>query len=312
VNSANRSFTALAGIALFLTAYACCALVANGLVPLFTGHEANAGPLTVACLLPVLSFAALLGIGVAVAAQTCRRQAAASRRLTRRVQALSLTQPERLVHAAQASGLAGRVTMIEARGSFSFTYGALVPRVAVSRTLIEDVSDQELRALLEHERYHVRNLDPLKAMLAKALSEAFFLLPALDILRRRYEAGRELAADHCAEQRCGRRPLVGALLKALQSPPWEELEVSAPLGSPELITARVHRLETGRSPKPTSLPASTLAWSVLGLAVFALLAPGSLNITALLEIGLCVGPLLGIGVLAFAWLSSRARLPLGV
>ena len=32
-------------------------------------------------------------------------------------------------------------------------------------------------AVLEHERYHVRNLDPLKVMLARGVPAMFFYLP---------------------------------------------------------------------------------------------------------------------------------------
>lgn len=88
----------------------------------------------------------------------------------------------------------------------SFAYGVLTPRVAVSRGLLKGVSDDELRAVLEHERYHVCNLDPLKVVLVQALSAAFFFLPALDSLRARYLAGRELAADRRAVRACGAGP----------------------------------------------------------------------------------------------------------
>ena len=59
----------------------------------------------------------------------------------------------------------------------------MTPRVAVSRGLVEATSADELRAVIEHERYHVRNLDPLKIVLTRSLSAALFLLPALNALR---------------------------------------------------------------------------------------------------------------------------------
>src|SRR6478672_10137934 len=57
----------------------------------------------------------------------------------------------------------------------------LTPRVAVSRGLLEGVSDDELRAVLEHERYHVCNLDPVPrrratvSLVSAALFAAMFL-----------------------------------------------------------------------------------------------------------------------------------------
>jgi Zn-dependent protease with chaperone function len=99
------------------------------------------------------------------------------------VRALATTAPEALAQTAQQAGLAGRVVLVDAGDSFSFVYGVMTPRVAVSRGLLERATDDELRAVLEHERYHVRNLDPLKAALVRVLSEALFVLPALDSLR---------------------------------------------------------------------------------------------------------------------------------
>ncbi len=86
--------------------------------------------------------------------------------------------------------------------------------------------------MLEHERYHVCNLDPLKAVLVQALSAALFFLPALDALRGRYVAGREFAADRRAVAACGRRPLAGALLKVVRGPDWSELDIAAPSAVP--------------------------------------------------------------------------------
>jgi hypothetical protein len=42
------------------------------------------------------------------------------------------------------------------------------------------------------------DLDPLKIVLARSLSAALFFLPAVDVLRARYMADCELAADRQA------------------------------------------------------------------------------------------------------------------
>jgi Zn-dependent protease with chaperone function len=108
-------------------------------------------------------------------------------------------------------------------------FGALTPRAAVSRGLFEGFAANELQAVLEHERYHVRNLDPLKVLVVRALPATFFFLPALGALRTRYVAARELAADRRAVQACGRKPLVAALMKVVRGPAWSELEVAPSL-----------------------------------------------------------------------------------
>jgi len=76
----------------------------------------------------------------------------------------------------------GRVVLLDAPERFSFATACLTPRVAVSRGLLQGISDEELRAVLEHERYHVCNLDPLKILLVQALSATVLLLAGRWIL----------------------------------------------------------------------------------------------------------------------------------
>jgi len=99
------------------------------------------------------------------------------------------------------------------------------------------------------ERYHVRNLDPLKVLLVRALPATFFFVPALAALRSRYVAGRELAADRRAVRACGHDPLVGALLKVVRGPAWGELQAAAAIGGSELLDLRIAQLESGSEPR---------------------------------------------------------------
>lgn len=268
MDKAAHNFFALAGICAVLGAYAIWGFIAYVAIPLF-GIGGNAfGRLPPAGVVPALLLALVLAISVGLAAGTLRRQIAASRRLTHRIQASTLPPTPELQAAAEPTGLLGRVALVDAGKPFSFVYGVLVPRVAISRGFLEILSTQELRATLAHERYHVRNLDPFRALTARVLSEAFFLLPSLKALRARYEVARELAADRCAEQGCGRRPLLGALLKALEGPRWHESAVSASLGSSELLAARLSHLETGRMPALPPVSYLSLAWSTLGAVAF--------------------------------------------
>jgi beta-lactamase regulating signal transducer with metallopeptidase domain len=225
------------------------------------------------------------------------------------------------------TGLGGRVVLVDAPESFSFVYGVLIPRVAVSRGLLEGVSGGELRAVLEHERYHVCNLDPLKVVLVRALSAALFYLPALDSLCARYVAGRELAADQRAVVACGRRPLAGALLKVVRGPEWSELDVAAPIGGPELLNVRVAQLETGAEPRLQTLSIARATISLLGVASFTATflasvssfggpaavyrATGTGLATATLLGSLsCAAPFAGVALLTYLVIALRASRPL--
>jgi Zn-dependent protease with chaperone function len=331
LDSANRSFLALMSLALLLGMYVLCGAVGSVLVPLILArisHDGIAGLLdSGGSLLPVLLFIVLVAAGLAFGAGSVARQIVASRRLARRVRGLALELPDELALTASAVGLGGRVVLLDAPERFSFAYGVLTPRVAVSRGLLEGISGNELRAVLEHERYHVCNLDPLKVVLVQALSAAFFFLPALDALRTRYFAGRELAADRRAVRACGRLPLVGALLKVVRGPEWSELEGIAAIGGSELLDVRIAQLETGIQPKLSTLSVTRVTVSLVGAALFAAMflasvfsfggpaavyrATGTGLSTVDLLSGLtCAAPFAGAGLVAYWLIARRASWPL--
>lgn len=333
LDSANRSFLVLMVLALLLGMYVLCGAVGSVLVPLILARisrEGIAGLLdSGGSMLPVLLFIVLVAVGLAFGARSIARQILASQRLMRRVRDLTLELPDELAFTAAEIGLGGRVVLLDAPERFSFAYGVLTPRVAVSRGLVEGVSDEELRAVLEHERYHVCNLDPLKVVFVQAFSAAFFFLPALDSLRARYLAGRELAADRRAVRACGRRPLVSALLKVVRGPDWSELEGVAAIGGPELLDVRVAQLETGIQPKLSTLSITRATVSLLGATLFAATflaavfsfggpaavyrATGTGLTAADLLSGLtCAAPFAGAGLVAYWLIARRASRPLTI
>jgi Zn-dependent protease with chaperone function len=326
LDTGNRSFAGLLGGSLVGLWLACgagvCVLLsllayrvaADGLGVL-TGGERD--------LRPALLFLAVIGAGAVLGIVSLWRQAVCSSGLARRVRLLELPLPAALAEAAARAGLAGRLTLVDSDESFSFAHGVLTPRVVISRALVEMASPAELDAVLEHERYHVRNLDPLKVFVARALPSTFFYLPVLADLRVRYIAGRELAADRRAVEACGRKPLAGALFKVVQGPGWPELQAAAAIGGPELLDVRVAQLEHGREPPVAGLSTRAILLSLLALAVLA-----GAFVVSVAEFGgpsavaeatgatlrpldvllgtLCAVPWVVGGLLAYRWLSRRA------
>jgi Zn-dependent protease with chaperone function len=327
LDQANRSFLVFAAIALLFAATVLCGAVGGVLVPLSLAHVSHGGLLELwsdrASLLAPLALFVLIAVSLGLGCRALVRQAAASRVLSRRVRALTVTAPEALAQAAGQTGLAGRVVFFDVADSFSFVYGVMTPRVAISRGLLERATDEELRAVLEHERYHVRNIDPLKTAIVRVLSEALFFLPALDSLRARYVAGRELAADRRAVALCGRRPLAGALLKVVRGPDWSEQAGAAAISSPDLLDVRLVQLETGSEPKPAALEAVSIVLSLGGAALFAvvfLVSVSCLGGTAAvyhatgtglmaatgLDALTCSAPFAGAGLLMYSLIALRA------
>ncbi|MGA9285464.1 MAG: M56 family metallopeptidase [Solirubrobacteraceae bacterium] len=267
---ATRDFLAFVAVAVLVGAIVFCGALGGVLMPLLVSRVSSGGlgALASTSVLPAFVLLSLVVAGVGLAARSLARQLLASRRLALYVSARTQTVPDALRSTAARAGLRGRVMLVDAPESFSFVYGLLTPRVAVSRGLIEAASADELGAVIEHERYHVQNLDPLKIVLARSLSTALFFLPILGALRARYIADCELAADRQAVARCGDRSLAGALVKAIRGPNWDELSVAASIGGANLLDVRVAQLETGVEPRLAAVDHRHVALSILSTALF--------------------------------------------
>lgn len=273
LNTANRSFVALLVLAAApyaLLGFAGCALVGAVVYELYTGgwSAITAGSQD---LRPALIFFGLLALGTVLGLASIIAQVRASMRLTARVHALRAPTNPQVAEVAARAKVARRIDVVDSPEVFSFAYGFFSPRIAVSRGLIAALSPAELEAVLAHERYHVRSWDPAKVVLARAFPRAAFYLPALRHLRRRYVAGRELAADRRAMRACGEPALAGALYKVIRGPAWPELAQAAAIGGPETLDARVEQLETGSEPAVPPVSAAAKLATAIGLASLAAL-----------------------------------------
>ena len=106
-----------------------------------------------------------------------------------------------------------RVIVIGGGEPLAFCAGFLRPAVYVSRAALELLDQDEMRAVLAHERHHAARRDPLRLLVAGALASAFGMLPGLRTLRDRHAALAEIAADAAAVRSLGDpAPLASALL----------------------------------------------------------------------------------------------------
>jgi Zn-dependent protease with chaperone function len=269
LDSANRSFVALVAIA--LVPYALLGLFGCGLLSLAGYRLATDGLAGLnrdgQDLRPGVVFFAVVTAGTVAAAVSIRRQVRATRSLAAHLQECTMPAPGTVAKAAEDSGLSRHVDVIDDPEPWSFTYGVISARVAVSRGLVEALDTEQLVAVLQHERYHVRNRDTLKMVVARAAPVAFFFLPALANLRTRYLAGRELAADRAALGAVGTRPLAGALFQVLEGTAPDGFGAAAALGGAEFLDLRVTQLETGDEPSLAQIPRWRVAVTVAGLAV---------------------------------------------
>lgn len=268
LNAANRSFFALVAVA--FAPYVVIGMAGCGVLSV-ASYRVLAGQSSLAqdwLTWMALGFAAVSAIGVVLASRAVYRQARATRQLHHLVLARQLVADEKLTRLAEQRRV--QVEVVDAPEPYSFSYGLLSPRVVVSRGLLESLEPDELDAVLVHERYHVRNLDPLKILIARTLPAVFFFLPVLRELQRRYVAGRELAADRSAIRACGRHSVAGALYKVVAGPPSTVLGAAAAIGGPDLLEVRVAQLETECEPPQPRLSPPTIGFSVVASAVMVL------------------------------------------
>ena len=115
-------------------------------------------------------------------------------------------------------GIIDRVDVVKNDCLSSFCYGLLKPRICVSLKLVKKLSKKELKAVLIHETYHLKNYDPLKILLSEIAASMFFFIPILKDIHNYYIHNKEIAADQLAIQSEQVKYLRSALIKILVSP----------------------------------------------------------------------------------------------
>lgn len=123
--------------------------------------------------------------------------------------------PVRLARAGASLDLRGRLIYLDDPRLAAFCYGFLRPRIALTTGLLARLDDEELAAVLAHERHHLQRRDPARSVATHALAAAAFMFPVAPVMRQRLEARVELAADRAALAVTPRGALAGALLTVL-------------------------------------------------------------------------------------------------
>ncbi|MFQ5611864.1 MAG: M56 family metallopeptidase [Anaerolineae bacterium] len=161
---------------------------------------------------------------------------------------------------------------LDLAGPRAFCLGFWRPRIWLTKGLVKLLTGEELAAVVAHETYHLRQRDPLRLVISRALQAAFFFLPLLNDLAQAAELQQEVAADQFAVAHLGDDlPLLCALQKLLGG----ETQGAAPSGAavtPFNVTeARLRRLIYPSRPTPLNWRRSLLRWT-LNVGVVVVLA----------------------------------------
>ena len=227
-----------------------------------------------------------LAAGLTLALQEAARLLRATRQLVGEFRLTQCRPPARLRRLARRASLAEPPILVRAKAPLVFTHGLRRPRVWLSTGLLHILGNAELEAVLRHEARHVHAHDPFRMLMARCLSQALFFIPVARDLSERYCVAKEIAADEAAVQAMGdARPLARAIRKLLTSRAvTPALPLAALVGELNVVEARLHILLDPEHPLPLlkrQRLGTSLAWALLGLAVF--LAPAAGHLPSLSE-----------------------------
>jgi len=169
--------------------------------------------------LPLVLLLTLIGIALVTGTWAGLACLIRTHRFNQRVRRNPLPLPPRLARIGADLGVADRLTYLGSTASAACCYGFVRPCIAVTTGLLEQLDDEELVAVLAHERQHLSHRDPVRYLLLHTVSAAAFIFPATSALRQRQEARIELAADRAALLVVPRGALAGALLAVLDDSP---------------------------------------------------------------------------------------------
>ena len=173
---------------------------------------------------------------------------AASVRAVRRVRRLAIP-PSLSLAAARAQ--ADRIECIADDFPIAICCGGFRPALLISAELVQQLSPDELVAVLVHEDHHARRLDPLRRAMLEATADILFWLPLIGWWTDRCREESELLADQAAISRAGRAALAGALWKVGSS--VEAKGAAAFGGAADLRVAQLLGDTLPRRPLPVAL-----------------------------------------------------------
>lgn len=201
-------------------------------------------------------------VGISLGLTSLFRQLHATLRLIRSLLTRRVAAPATVALAAEGLGLRGRLDVVEDDRPFSFCYWFLRPRICLSTSLVRRLDVEELRAVLLHERYHLRHRDPLRLVIARYFAAGLYVVPVVEELVEHFVMEKELEADQDAVRAMGDvRPLASALYALLPDADEVSLGLLVPVGSLSVTEARIDHLLDG-DPLPVAIRPASVALSL--------------------------------------------------
>ncbi|MCL4417007.1 MAG: M48 family metalloprotease, partial [Actinobacteria bacterium] len=150
--------------------------------------------------------------------------------------------PAKLKNIVISLSLGEKVDVVNDKSLFSFCAGIFFPRIIITTSLVENLSEKELEAVLLHEKAHLKARDPLKILLGKTISTIFFFLPIFKELYKNMNATNEILADRFAMQHQKDNSYLKRALRKILIAPQVMPAILPSISHPDYLEIRIHRL----------------------------------------------------------------------
>ncbi|PPK88152.1 beta-lactamase regulating signal transducer with metallopeptidase domain [Neolewinella xylanilytica] len=155
------------------------------------------------------------------------------------------------------------------------TVGVWRPFILFPLALANELSTEEVHAILRHELAHLRRQDPLWQALQQLVATLFFYHPLVNWLCRELDREREFACDDLAAGVSGRKTYARALLRVAAYSLHPKIPFTVSATDRSSFSHRVHRLF---GPQSSGNPRGGYFLApLLSLPLFVLLTLGTLN-----------------------------------
>lgn len=159
----------------------------------------------------VLSFVVLVGVLLLV------YQYYKTRTFLNNILRHKITTPKKIKYLISELKIEDKVVVAYDNSFSSFCYGLFFPKICLSLRLVNSLTRGELKAVLIHESYHLKNRDPLKILLSKVAVSTFFFAPTLKDFHNYFTLSKELSADQLVIKSKYLKDLKSALSKVLNN-----------------------------------------------------------------------------------------------
>lgn len=170
-------------------------------------------PLLVAFIVPIVLALLIAGLIAGI------RQVEGQRRLSASLMSRRWCPGDSTSQAIRALAHSRDVIITSDREIYAFCGGLFRPRIYLSRGVLNLLDEDEIDALLRHERHHVRHRDPSRIFVASLLRGLAPVLPVLETFDQWVRVKVELAADRAALAGQPPEVLANTMLKVMRGLP---------------------------------------------------------------------------------------------